>query len=67
MKEREEERQKAFAKPPSDLSDYAKEIKLSEQKLSVTVYDMLGAFQKVLNRKKSAGRLKLEFQDRKYR
>lgn len=43
---------KAFAKPPSDLSDYAKEIKLSEQKLSVTVYDMLGAFQKVLNRKK---------------
>ncbi|MBU8788747.1 MULTISPECIES: segregation/condensation protein A [Bacillus] len=52
LKEREEERQKSFAKPPSDLSEYAKEVKLSEQKLSVTVYDMLGAFQKVLNRKK---------------
>lgn len=51
LKEREEERQKSFAKPPSDLSEYAKEVKLSEQKLSVTVYDMLGAFQKVLNRK----------------
>ncbi|MDA1475017.1 segregation/condensation protein A [Bacillus changyiensis] len=52
LKEREEERQKSFAKPPSDLSDYAKEVNLSEQKLSVTVYDMLGAFQKVLSRKK---------------
>ncbi|MEC0484736.1 segregation/condensation protein A [Bacillus glycinifermentans] len=52
LKEREEERQKSFAKPPSDLSEYAKEVKLTEQKLSVTVYDMLGAFQKVLNRKK---------------
>ena len=40
LKEREEERQKSFTKPPSDLSEYAKEIKQTEQKLSVTVYDM---------------------------
>ncbi len=52
LKEREEERQKSFTKPPSDLSEYAKEIKQTEQKLSVTVYDMIGAFQKVLQRKK---------------
>lgn len=52
LKEREEERQKSFTKPPSDLSEYAKEVKQSEQKLSVTVYDMIGAFQKVLKRKK---------------
>ncbi|WP_406590201.1 segregation/condensation protein A [Bacillus atrophaeus] len=54
LKEREEERQKSFTKAPSDLSEYAKEVKQTEQKLSVTVYDMLGAFQKVLNRKKIA-------------
>lgn len=52
LKEREEERQNAFTKPPSDLSEFAKEAEAKDTNLHVTVYDMLGAFQKVLNRKK---------------
>ncbi|WP_144486430.1 segregation/condensation protein A [Bacillus pumilus] len=52
LKEREEERQNAFTKPPSDLSEFAKESEAKDTNLHVTVYDMLGAFQKVLNRKK---------------
>ncbi|MGG3574929.1 segregation/condensation protein A [Bacillus gobiensis] len=52
LKEREEDRQNAFSKPPSDLSEYAKEAEMKNENLSVSVYDMLGAFQKMMNRKK---------------
>ncbi|MGA3882043.1 segregation/condensation protein A, partial [Bacillus pumilus] len=48
LKEREEEMQNAFTKPPSDLSEFAKESEAMDTNLHVTVYDMLGAFQKVL-------------------
>lgn len=50
LKEREEDRQNAFSKPPSDLSEYAKEAEVKNEILSI--YDMLGAFQKMMNRKK---------------
>ncbi|MCH1624804.1 segregation/condensation protein A [Fredinandcohnia quinoae] len=48
----EEERGQIFTKPPSDLSEYSKEIKTDYQSLDVSLYDMLGAFQKLLRRKK---------------
>ena len=48
----EEERSLMYTKPPSDLSDYAKEIKPEKTDLNVSLYDMLAAFQKLLRRKK---------------
>jgi segregation and condensation protein A len=52
LKERERERGQIFTKPPSDLSDYSQEIEACGTDLQVTVYDMLGAFHKLLRRKK---------------
>lgn len=52
LKELENERGLMFTKPPSDLSDYTKEIKLEKSDLDVSLYDMLAAFQKLLRRKK---------------
>lgn len=52
LKELENERGLMFTKPPSDLSDYTKEIKLEKKDLDVSLYDMLAAFQKLLRRKK---------------
>jgi segregation and condensation protein A len=52
LKERERERGQIFTKPPSDLSDYSQEIEACGADLQVTVYDMLGAFHKLLRRKK---------------
>lgn len=46
------ERGLMFTKPPSDLSDYVKEIQPEKAELNVTLYDMLGAFQKLLRRQK---------------
>ena len=40
-----------FTRPPSDLSNYAPSEQLSLFDLSINVYDMLGAFQKMLRRK----------------
>ncbi|QHN49729.1 segregation/condensation protein A [Geobacillus stearothermophilus] len=51
LKRREEERALLFTKPPSDLSAYADEKKVSAP-LDVNVYDMLGALSKLLRRKK---------------
>ncbi|PLS16402.1 segregation/condensation protein A [Bacillus sp. M6-12] len=50
FKQMEEERSLMFSKPPSDLSQFSKEIEPSLQELNVTLYDMLGAFQKLLRR-----------------
>lgn len=47
-----EERSLMYTKPPSDLSEYAKEIKPEKTELNVSLYDMLAAFQKLLRRKK---------------
>lgn len=52
LKSLEEERGLMFTKPPSDLSDFAKEKLPEKTEMNVTLYDMLAAFQKLLRRKK---------------
>jgi segregation and condensation protein A len=52
LKSLEEERGLMYTKPPSDLSDFAKEIQPERSELNVSLYDMLAAFQKLLRRKK---------------
>jgi segregation and condensation protein A len=52
LKSLEEERGLIYTKPPSDLSDLAKEKQPERTELNVTLYDMLAAFQKLLRRKK---------------
>lgn len=52
LKSLEEERGLMYTKPPSDLSDYAKEKQPEKTELNVSLYDMLAAFQKLLRRKK---------------
>ncbi|MED3551188.1 segregation/condensation protein A [Cytobacillus praedii] len=52
FKEMEKERGLMFTKPPSDLSDYAKDVQPEKTELNVSLYDMLGAFQKLLRRQK---------------
>src|SRR5690606_5451040 len=41
-----------FMKPPSDLSAYAEKANQSNTDLGVTIFDMLGAYHKLLRRKK---------------
>ncbi|MFC0271534.1 segregation/condensation protein A [Metabacillus herbersteinensis] len=48
----EEERSQVYTKAPSDLSEYAIQSSVEKQAINVTLYDMLGAFQKMLRRKK---------------
>lgn len=52
LKQMEQERGLMFTKPPSDLSDYVKEAQTEKSDLNVSLYDMLGAFQKLLRRQK---------------
>jgi segregation and condensation protein A len=52
LKKLEEERSLIFTKAPSDLSDLTNFNKPETAPLNVTLYDMLGAFQKLLRRKK---------------
>jgi segregation and condensation protein A len=52
LKSLEEERGLMYTKPPSDLTEYAKEIKSENTDLDISIYDMLGAFQKLMRRKK---------------
>ncbi|EKN69659.1 segregation and condensation protein A [Neobacillus bataviensis LMG 21833] len=52
LKTMEEERGLMYTKPPSDLSDFAKEKQPEKTDLNVSLYDMLAAFQKLLRRKK---------------
>lgn len=52
LKHMETERGLMFTKPPSDLSDYSDEVKIEKSALDVSLYDMLGALQKLLRRKK---------------
>jgi segregation and condensation protein A len=48
----EEDRGLIYTKPPSDLSEYAKENHSETPELNVTIYDMLAAFQKLMRRKR---------------
>jgi segregation and condensation protein A len=52
LKTREEERGMMYTKPPSDLSQYAEEKTSEKLEQDVSIYDMLGAFHKLLRRKK---------------
>jgi segregation and condensation protein A len=52
LKSLEEERGLMYTKPPSDLSDLAKEKQPEKTEVNITLYDMLAAFQKLLRRKK---------------
>ncbi|AGK54762.1 segregation/condensation protein A [Bacillus sp. 1NLA3E] len=52
LKSLEEERSLIYTKAPSDLSDYINKGKPDIKDLDVSLYDMLGAFQKLLRRKK---------------
>lgn len=52
LKVLEQERGLMYTKPPSDLSDYSKEVDVDKRNLDVSLYDMLGAFQKLLRRKR---------------
>ncbi|QPC48395.1 segregation/condensation protein A [Mangrovibacillus cuniculi] len=52
LKQREEERSLIYTKPPTDLSEYVDPNRVAPLEKGVTVYDMLGAFHKLLRRKK---------------
>lgn len=52
LKTMEQERNLIFTKPPSDLSDFTKELPSGRVDLDVSLYDMLGALQKLLRRKR---------------
>lgn len=52
LKSLEMERGLMYTKPPSDLSEFAKEAKMENADIDISLYDMLGAFQKLLRRKK---------------
>jgi segregation and condensation protein A len=53
LKTLEKERGLMFTKPPSDLAEYAKDVEIEKQSsINVSLYDMLGALQKLLRRKK---------------
>lgn len=51
LQELESDRAQVFTRPPSDLSAYAPVEQLALFDVSVNVYDMLGAFQKMMRRK----------------
>ncbi|PLT28279.1 segregation/condensation protein A [Peribacillus deserti] len=51
FKQMEQDRGLVFTKPPSDLSEFAASAEM-ERELDVSLYDMLGALQKLLRRKK---------------
>ncbi|WP_423798993.1 segregation/condensation protein A [Neobacillus sp. SAB-20_R2A] len=52
LKTMEEERSLIYTKPPSDLSDFTKEVQSGKKDMNVSLYDMLAAFQKLMRRKK---------------
>ncbi|WP_281397307.1 segregation/condensation protein A [Heyndrickxia vini] len=52
LKQMEQERGQMFTKPPSDLSEYMKDIHSDQFQGDVSIYDMIGALNKLLRRKK---------------
>jgi len=51
LQELEEQRAQVFTRAPSDLTDYQTTIQLTAFEDQLNVYDMLGAFQKMMRRK----------------
>lgn len=52
LKHLEEDRSQMFTKPPSDLTEYIKDIQPDKLDMDISVYDMIGALNKLLRRKK---------------
>ena len=52
LKEREQERSLMFTRPPIDFSEYSSERTVKLEPNRVTIYDMLGAFNKLMRRQK---------------
>lgn len=52
LKEKEQERAQIFTKPPSDLSEFTSVISVAESENKATIYDMLGAYHKLMRRQK---------------
>ncbi|MGE8204383.1 segregation/condensation protein A [Heyndrickxia sp. NPDC080065] len=52
LKQMEQDRGQMFTKPPSDLSEYMKDIQSDHLQGDITIYDMIGALNKLLRRKK---------------
>lgn len=51
LKEKERERGEIFMKPPSDLSSYAEHANQEYTDHGVTIFDLLGAYHKLMRRK----------------
>lgn len=52
LKEKEKERSLMYTKPPVDLSPYVDANQIDSLQMDVTIFDMLGAYHKLLRRKK---------------
>ncbi|WP_026314427.1 segregation/condensation protein A [Heyndrickxia acidiproducens] len=52
LKQLENNRSDMFTKPPSDLSEFASDMNVKKIPADVTIYDMIGALNKLLRRKK---------------
>ncbi|PKR85959.1 segregation/condensation protein A [Heyndrickxia camelliae] len=52
LKHLEEDRSQMFTKPPIDLTEYMKDIQPDKLDMDISVYDMIGALNKLLRRKK---------------
>lgn len=52
LKVLEEERSLMFSKPPTDLTHLMRELNPKKVELNISLYDMLGAYHKLLRRKK---------------
>lgn len=52
LKEREQERALIYTRPPADLSEYATAPRPTYNGAQVTIYDMLGAYHKLLRRRR---------------
>jgi segregation and condensation protein A len=52
LKHLEMDRGQMFTKPPSDLTELITENQLEKQEIEVSLYDMIGALNKLLRRKK---------------
>lgn len=52
LKQKEHDRSQMYMKPPSDLSAYAENKQVENIEIGITIFDMLGAYHKLLRRKK---------------
>lgn len=52
LKHLEQERSLMYSKPPADLTHLMKDLNMQQVDLNISLYDMLGAYHKLLRRKK---------------